>query len=215
MSKLIQLQSIIDKTLQAPGSSKLSKEVIDSVGGFTSPNIRHLLNNLAAISESYCELGSHVGSTLISARYGNNHLKDTVGIDNFSLFSTEQHDSKAEFFKNCDANIPGQYRLLNQDAWTTTKKDFPIPIDLFLSDGAHDFESQKKAITHFAPFLAKEAIICLDDSQWTEPMQGTLAGIEESGLSLKWVFTFDSGVRSDCGDFGFWNGFTVFLVESK
>lgn len=210
MTRLEQLRAIIDVALQAPGKSKLTEECF-SVGGFTSPNIRHLLNNLAAISKNYFEVGSHVGASLVSAAYGNK-LESATGCDNFSLFSTDEHNSRDEFYKNADRVIPGKYKLLEKDCWTIRTNELP-PIDLYFFDGAHDYESQKKGVTYFAPFLTDEAIVAVDDFMWPEPNEGTMDGFFEAGLKIKWMCTLDSGMRSDCGDRGWWNGLGIFLIK--
>lgn len=212
MGKLEQLRNIIDTALQGAGKSKLTNSVIDSVGGFSSPNVRHLLNNLGAISKHYYEIGSHVGCSLISTVYGNN-LESAIGCDNFSLFSSEEHDSKKEFTTNCERWISGKYNLLQKDCFLVTKEDLPNPIDLFFSDGAHDFDSQKNAILYNARFLANEGIIVVDDFAWEEPNGGTMKGLKQSGLEIVYAATLDSGIRSDCSERGFWNGIGIFLVS--
>ena len=45
-----------------------------NIGGYTSPCIRHLLNNLGALSTSYLEIGVHRGSTFCAAMSNNPHL---------------------------------------------------------------------------------------------------------------------------------------------
>jgi hypothetical protein len=212
MSKLERLRHIIDAALQGAGKSKLTNEIIDSVGGYISPNNRHLLNNLGAISTHYYEIGSHVGSSLISTVYGNNNLESATGCDNFSLFN-ESHNAKNDFIDHCGRIIPNQWTLLEKDCFTVTKADLPNKIDLFFSDGAHDFESQRKAITYTEQFLADEAIIVVDDFSWPEPNGGTMKGLKESGLEIVYAATLDSGIRSDCSGRGFWNGIGIFLVR--
>jgi len=212
MSKLEQLRDIIDTALQGAGKSKLTEDVIGSVGGYISPNNRHLLNNLGSISTHYYEIGSHVGSSLISTVYGNDNLKSATGCDNFSLFD-EGHNAKNDFIQHCERFILGKYALVEKDCFTVTEKDLPNKIDLFFSDGAHDFESQRKAITYTTPFLANEAIIVVDDFAWYEPNAGTMRGLMESGLYIEYIATLDSGVRSDCGGRGFWNGISCILVS--
>lgn len=211
MSKLEQLKSIIDTALQGAGKSKLTEEVINSVGGFISPNNRHLLNNLGAISTHYLECGSHVGSSLISTVYGNDNLKSAIGIDNFSLFDGG-NNARHDFYEHCNKFIPNKYKLLEKDYFTVTKEQIGEPIDLYLFDGAHDYESQKKGIVYFSHFFADECIVIVDDFMWNEPQQGTWDGIREAGLKIKFAVTLDSGVRSDCGERGFWNGLFIALI---
>lgn len=209
MSKVQLLKELIDKTLQGAGTSKLD-DVALSVGGFISPNNRHFLNNLGAISKNYYEVGSHIGSSLVSAVYKNDNLQSAHACDNFSLFHGN-NDTKTIFEQNCNSLIPRRYKLLNKDCWTVKEDELP-KIDLYLFDGAHDYESQKNAITYYAPFLADECIIVVDDFSWYDVNKGTMDGIREAGLKVDYFGILWSGVESDCSDKGFWNGYGVFLI---
>lgn len=214
MNKLEQLKQIIDTALQGAGKSKLTEEVINSVGGFTSPNIRHLMNNLGSISNHYAEFGTHCGSTLISTVYGNNNLKSAIGVDLFVLFN-EDHNVRNDLFKHCERFIPNQYKIVEKDFYTLTKEDLPDRIDLYLYDGGHSYEEQRKGITHIVPFLANEAIIIVDDGVWEEPNRGTMKGLMESGLEITWLTVLDNGIRSSCSDTGWWNGIICCLVKKN
>ena len=210
MNKVVILKEIIDTALQGAGKSKLTEQPL-SVGGFISPNNRHFLNNLGAISKHYFEIGSHIGSSLISTVYGNDNLLSATACDNFSLFNND--DSKKFFLQNCDTHIKGRYSLLEKDAFTV-QRDELLPIDLFLVDGAHDYKSQLDAITYFAPFLADECIVVVDDFSWSEVNRGTMDGIRDAGLKIEYFMTLWSGKESDCGEQGFWNGYCVFLINN-
>jgi hypothetical protein len=212
MNKLEQLKQILDTALQGAGKSKLTEDVIGRVGGFISPNNRHLFNNLGSISTHYAEFGSHCGSSLISTVYGNDNLKSAIGVDLFVLFN-EEHNVRDDLFSHCETFIPGQYKIVEKDFYTTNKEDLPYPIDLYLYDGGHSYDEQRKGITHIVPFLADQAIIVVDDGIWEEPNAGTMKGLMESGLNIDYLVTLDSGVRSDCSDRGFWNGLIVCLVS--
>ena len=210
MNKVVILKEIIDTALQGAGKSKLTEQPL-SVGGFISPNNRHFLNNLGAISKHYFEIGSHIGSSLISTVYGNDNLLSATACDNFSLFNND--DSKKFFLQNCDTHIKGRYSLLEKDAFTV-QRDELLPIDLFLVDGAHDYKSQLDAITYFAPFLADECIVVVDDFSWSEVNRVTMDGIRDAGLKIEYFMTLWSGKESDCGEQGFWNGYCVFLINN-
>ena len=140
MAKIDLLKQIIDTALQAPGKSKLTEAQFD-VGGFISPNVRHLYNNLGAISEHYWECGSHAGSSLVSVVYGNDNIKSATGVDNFSLFSEGQDIGKV-FYNNADRHIKDRYRMLERDYFSITKKDLIAPIDLYLFAVDRDWETK-------------------------------------------------------------------------
>lgn len=209
--KLEQLKQIIDAALQAPGKSKLTEAQFD-VGGFISPNVRHFYNNVASIATHYFELGSHIGSSLVSAVYGNDNLKSATACDNFSLFS-EGQDARAEFYKNADRHIKGKYKMLEKDGFKLTKKDLPNPIDLYLKDGDHSYESEYLGVTTIAPFLADESIMLVDDFSWPSVNQGTWDGIRDAKLNVVYAMVLWSGRESDCGDHGFWNGVGIIYLK--
>lgn len=214
MHKIEKLKSIIDKFLSGNGASKLTDDAINLVGGFISPNNRHFLNNIGEISTSYLECGSHIGSSLVSTVFGNDNLVSVVSCDNFSLFS-EGQDVRTEFYNNCDRFIKGKYKMLEQDYFSITKKDLPVKPDFYYFDGDHSYEHQYKAITYFAPLLADECIIVVDDFSWPDVNRGTMNGIKDSGLKVDYFMTLWSGRESDCSNRGFWNGYGVFLINKK
>jgi|GEM_PF-1324102 len=136
--------------------SKLPHSVISSLDGLSSRKVWHLLNNLAAQSKNYLEVGLYKGSTLISALHGNDHLK-AFGVDNFCMFPHKRH----VFFSQTDP-YKDKFTLFEQDCWTVDLTKLP-PIDLFFYDGDHSFEAQYKAIEYFYPAMADEFVYVCDD----------------------------------------------------
>src|SRR3989304_1141005 len=88
--------------------SRIPEEVAQ-LRGFSSPKIRHFLNNLCSFGEcKYLEIGTWSGSTLIPAMYGND--VEAMAIDNFSQFGPEQHadgfDAKKVLYANIKRFLP-------------------------------------------------------------------------------------------------------------
>jgi len=213
MNKLQQLQQIVDTALQGPGKSRLSVDAIETIGGFTSPNIRHLLNNIGSISTHYVDCGSHIGASLISTVFGNDCLKSATAIDNWSLFSSKEHDSRKEFFGHAERFISGKYKAVEKDCYTVTKEDIPNAVDMFLYDAGHSAEETENGITYFKQFMADEFILLVDDFWWATVQEGTWKGIQKAGLNVVWAATLDNGIRSSCASNGWWNGYSVFLIR--
>lgn len=212
MTKIDQINLAFERSERL--ESKLTPECFE-IGGFTSPKIRHLMNNLGEISTNYLEVGVHRGATFLAAVFKNHNLETSTAVDNFSEFNENgdirsallngmQKFSDRRFEVNGEDLIPS-WILLDSDCWT-----IPLPlhekIDLYLYDGAHDYESQKKAITHFASTMTDEFILCVDDTDWLQVQKGTDDGIQEAGLTVvsKWLRTSNDG---------FWNGFRVYLLK--
>lgn len=201
MTKIEQIQSAIAQAEDCV--SQLTYREFE-VGGFTSPKIRHLLNNLGALSTEYLEIGVHRGSTLVATCHGNT-LKRFTGVDNFSEF--DDGTVKKELEDNVLNRISGPGSLFFEDCF---RSDLPGRMggfyDMYLYDGAHDYASQKQAISHFLPVLADEFILCVDDTDWSDVINGTNDGIYEAGLKIVWDKLLE-------GKDGWHNGFYVALIK--
>lgn len=153
--------------------SRLSPDAL-SVPGLTSLKIRHLLNNLGAISKNYFEIGSHRGGTFCSAIY-NNPLETVTACDDYSEF--QEQNPMADLLSNVGKHkMPEtKFKMIASDCWEI--KELPSQIDLFHYDGNHSYESQRKAVTHFLPFMADEFIFCVDDMDLPQVTEGTAEGM--------------------------------------
>lgn len=160
--------------------SKLTHEILE-LPSFSSHKIKHLLNNLGAISNVYGECGLHKGGMAVAATYQNN--LQSWGSDNWSLFQ-EGGNSRRIFYENLEKYLNG-FTIFEQDCFTIDLNALPIT-DFYIFDGAHDVESQKKGLTYFYPILANEFIFICDDFSWADPKMGTEMAIKE--LDLKVLF---------------------------
>jgi|HubBroStandDraft_3_1064219.scaffolds.fasta_scaffold08128_3 hypothetical protein len=208
MDKIEQIQTAID--MAKIHGSKLTDEAL-RVPGFTSIKIRHLLNNLGAISTNYLEVGSHKGATFCSACF-NNPLKETVAIDNYSEFNMDG-DTKAEFLDNADSFVCMEtvFALIEADCFTV--KDLgKSKFDLYLYDGQHTESSQQRAVTHFLPNLTDEFIFVVDDWSFSGVESGTRNGIKLAGLEtlFECILETKEGERENDA----WhNSLAVFLLK--
>jgi hypothetical protein len=176
-----QIQHCIDKAIKR--ESKLDEEAL-MIPSMTSLNIRHFLNNIGSYCENFLEIGSFVGGTFCSTLYENGNIKIAYSIDNFSEFDLDgktegqlklniqyyQHDNTLAVFQNADCfeaeSLPNNF------------------FDLYIYDGNHSEESQKKAVTHFKNNMKDEFILIVDDWQFDGVEKGTRDGIKEANLSI-------------------------------
>jgi hypothetical protein len=172
--------------------------------GFTSPKVRHLLNNLGSLDGlDYLEVGVHRGATFVATNYENS-LASATALDNWSEFA-EDGLVKDEFLANCHALLrPGRYRFLEQDCFVTTREQLPAPINFYLYDGEHSFEAQRKALTHFYAMLDDTFIFVVDDYTWDAARAGTQDAIGELGLEV----LFERELVD-----GWWNGLYVSVLQ--
>lgn len=192
--------------------SKLTPEVL-AVEGMSSPKVRHLYNNLGAISKKYFEVGSWKGASLISTCFGNDLIY--YSCDNFSEFNPDGTVEK-EFQKNCMKYLQGA-QYYNVDCFTLTELEFPLPHDLYLFDGGHSFDDHKRAVTHFFPMMADQFVFVVDDFSHPDfhaVKEGTLAGLEAVKDQYEVVKSWEIFEEGE-GSVRFWNGLGIFLIRRK
>jgi hypothetical protein len=201
--------------------SKMDQVAWD-VSALSSLKIRHLMNNLGAISTRYFECGVHKGGLFCSTIRNNGNLLYTTANDSFA--SDEQNEDKAfpqfvsNFNKCKDRNTT--VNIIVSDTFDITNDNMEVlyPIDLYLFDADHSYESQRKAMTHFLPAMADEFIVCVDDWQYGYVKKGTIDGIIDSGCEILFQqellneepYTEDQHLNDL-----WWRGFAVFLLKNK
>lgn len=182
--------------------SKIPRAYIEKLTGLASPKVWHLLNNLCAQSESYLEIGTYMGSSLMAALYGNSHVS-AVAVDNFCM----KPHTRPHFF----ANVKDlKFTFIEQDAFTIDVSKLP-PIELYFYDGEHSFNSQFKAITHFAPAMKTEFVLIVDDWNNDPAREGTFAGIKEAGLQVVEFHQRKDGTMKNKEEW--WCGLAVFKLK--
>jgi predicted O-methyltransferase YrrM len=185
------------------GKSKLSQAYIERLNGLSSPKIWHTLNNLAANSTAYLEVGTYMGSTLMAATCANTHLY-TVAVDNFCM----KPHTRNHFFHNVK-HI--DFKFIEDDCFSIDLKEIEKPIDLYFFDGEHTYEAQYNAIDYYLPAMADEFIFVVDD--WTNaPVKnGTLDAIKKNNLQIIECQIRGEGKLKDKD--GWWCGFASFKLK--
>lgn len=185
------------------------------VPALSSLKIRHLMNNLGAISTNYLECGVHRGGLFCSTLINNTHLRATAN-DNFASDIVTGEDIEHEFAinrKKCTVVSQWPYIEVKKcDTFDVNPSTIDGPIDLYLFDSDHSYESQRKAMTHFLPAMADEFIICVDDYDWPDVFKGTQDGIEDSRCQ---VLFYDIWAGNNHDNDGAWNGFFIALLKKK
>ena len=154
------------------------------VEGMSSKNIRFLINELVRRLPKggvYLEIGTYQGSSLLSAVLFN-PTKRCIGIDDFSEFdhySIVKHMSAQNHFLQENnafilrANLkkfksPQNVLFIRNSYQAGLKelflKEKDLKIDFFFYDGPHTFKDQINAMRMVLPYLAKQCIILVDDT---------------------------------------------------
>lgn len=191
--------------------SKLTYDAFQTPG-FTSPKIRHLLNNVGSCDElNYLEIGVHKGGTFVSALYKNN-MKSATAVDNWSEFAYDGA-SRKEFFENCSRCLDCQYNVIERDCFSLTKNDFPAPINFYFYDGCHTYEAQYKALSYFYDLLDTQFIFMVDDFKWDATNKGTRKSIEDLKFEIVYEEELMPPVESPESTEDWWNGFYVSVLK--
>jgi protein O-GlcNAc transferase len=157
-------------------------DVIAGVPNLAEENVLALLNlaaSLRAPGESYVEVGTYYGASLIGAMRGNEG--DFVAID---LFSFEPHEVKGrELPAASRAGLDGSLRRFEAEGATILEGDaFEVleggalgdrRVGVYYFDGPHDYDSQVRGLRSVEPWLADEALLVVDDHDWENVARAT------------------------------------------
>jgi Methyltransferase domain len=187
--------------------------IAPDVDGYTSAKVRMLLHRLLdhlPADETYLEIGCWQGATLVSALLDHPDAR-AVACDNWSEF--KHVDAKRVFFENLakyDSRLP-KIKVFEQDCFTLGPRELPGSIGVYFYDGNHSFESQRRAITQFIPFLAKKSIVIIDDWNHGPAKDGSQKGWEEVKPSKLEFYELPANFNGDTENY--WNGIGAFYVE--
>jgi hypothetical protein len=210
MDKIELIKAAIEK---ADNLQSKMDEVAWSVPALSSLRIRHLMNNLGAISTRYFECGTHVGGLFSSVLRNNPNIISATANDSFA--SDEQGETFEQQFNDHLQRyllLTTGYRFLKCDTFSVDPSAIFGPIDLYLFDADHSYESQRKAVTHFLPAMADEFIMCIDDFDWNEVSTGTRDGLKDAGVEILFEKIFKGNNHDNDS---WWNGFAIFLLKKK
>ena len=149
-----------------PLDSRFS-EILDDVEGLATPNTLALVNHAASLlapGESYVEIGTFRGASLISALLDNDGV-DAVAIDRFSMggATREQLDENLDRFglQGVPIVLVGDVFELVRDGVLEGRR-----VGVWYYDAAHDYESQVEGLRIAEPYLVPGALLIVDDTDW-------------------------------------------------
>lgn len=185
-------------------------ESIQDIQGYSSPRVRRLLNALCSQPGAvYLEIGVCYGSTFIPAVYGNE--AQATCIDHWQMFK----GSREKFDANCAQHIPGrEFTALSGDCFSDEiKAQVPHGVTVYFYDGAHDREAHYNALMQYAPFMADQFVLVIDDWNWSDPNHGAKQAFWDWGFTRVVEFNLEGAYNGDQA--GWWNGLYVGLIEKQ
>jgi protein O-GlcNAc transferase len=162
-------------------------DIVEGIPNLATENVLALLNLAASLlgpDESYVEVGSYYGASLIGAM--REHSGDFVAIDRFSFDVPEVRgrqlprasregleQSLARFGASGATILEGDaFELVEGGALGERK------VGVYYWDGPHDYDSQLRGTRAIEPWLASEALIVIDDFDWDEVARATRDYVE-------------------------------------
>jgi hypothetical protein len=157
-------------------------DVIDGIPNLATENVLALLNlagSLLGPGESYVEVGSFYGASLIGAMRGN--TGDFVAIDRFSFDVPEVRGrplpraSRAGLEESLARFGATEATILEGDAFELVEGGAlgDRRVGIYYWDGPHDYDGQLRGMRAIEPWLAPEALIVIDDYDWEAVAQAT------------------------------------------
>jgi protein O-GlcNAc transferase len=194
-------------------------DVIEAIPNLAEENVLALLNlaaNLLAPGESYVEVGTYYGASLIGAMRGN--AGDFVAIDLFSFGANEVKGRTlpAASREGLEANL----RRFGLEGATILEGDaFQVieggalgdrRVGAYYYDGPHDYDSQVRGLQAIEPWLADEALLLVDDHDWEHVTQATRDYLDSQPKAR---LLFEIG-GTDQGQPQWWEGVAVLAWNS-
>jgi predicted O-methyltransferase YrrM len=167
-----ELPGAFDAFPDGAASDRRFAEVLEAVPGLAAVNNLALLNLAASLlgpGESYVELGTFRGTSLIAAMLGNEG--DFVGIDNFSMGRTDAglvRSNLQRFGLDSATILEGDAFQLLRDGALAGRT-----VGVFYYDAAHSYQAHLDGLRLIEPYLADEALLIVDDSDWEQVGQAT------------------------------------------
>jgi hypothetical protein len=191
--------------------SGITDEIV-KMPGMSSQKVRHLLNNLCNFEGCrYLEIGTWIGSTLISAIYGHPNICYWA-IDNWSEWRGDENprDYFMHNFKSTIGTPPKN--LIEQDFRLVDIEKAGIKdVNVFFYDGSHGEPEQRAALVHYLPGLAEEFVFIVDDWNEASAKSGTEAAIKELGLHAIYHQVLPAVKKPD--EELWWNGLGVYVLK--
>ena len=143
-------------------SGRRFDDIIAAVPNLSTENTLALLNTAAgmlASDETYVEVGSYMGASLIGAMRGNED-KDFLAIDRFDWASRADFDANLERFGSTAATI------IEGDAFEVLESTLleRRQVGAFFWDADHTHEGQLRGLREIEQYLAHDAVIICDNA---------------------------------------------------
>jgi len=160
-----------------PKDSKVNKRTLKKlcvIPKMSTYAIGAIINKAVSQMDSdqiYLNIGVLNGFSLFAGMLDNK----CIGVDNFSEFKSDKKTFLKKFNKLKNKN----HKFFEMD-FIEYFKTHKGKIGVYFYDAAHGYKYQKAALDLAKPFLAKNAVIIIDDTNWKNPRKATLDFLKEN-----------------------------------
>jgi hypothetical protein len=180
--------------------------------GWSSPKVRHLLNNLASYDGCvYFEPGTWAGATFVAALYDNPTTKG-YGFEEPVEYGGQSFQKTVEEFNA--RMLRGQvtnYEWILENVYDWDQSSCLDKMTLYFSDGAFPAEGVPGSIEHFVNVFADTMVVVYDDLNWFK--QDIPLAIDRAGYDIIYSEELNSPGNLDIS--GWWNGIYVGVIKKR
>jgi predicted O-methyltransferase YrrM len=151
-------------------------DLVEGIPNLATENtlaVIELAASLLGPGESYVEAGTYMGASLIAAARGG--ARDPVAIDHFDFgpMTVSGRDLPAASRAQLEANLERfgvNATILEGDTLDVLRGGglAGCTVGVFYYDACHDYQPQLEALRLVEPYLADEALLIVDDSDWDD-----------------------------------------------
>ncbi|NHZ85158.1 MAG: hypothetical protein GWP19_04680 [Planctomycetia bacterium] len=207
----------------------LNPEDSDSrLSGYSGNKLLSVLQNLSRstldVNTCYLEVGVYQGLSLLSvAKEINNSI--AYGIDNFAFFDKDgknlsiirERINKLNVLNAEILNSDYEDVLENLSLYIGDKK-----IGVYFVDGPHDYRSQLMCLLLIKPFLSENAVIIIDDSNYSHVRQANKDFLQTNPEFKLFFEAYTSShpnnmmtTDKELARKGWWNGVNILVKDKK
>jgi len=157
-------------------------DLVSAIPNLAAENVLALLNLAASLlgpGESYVEVGTLFGASLIGAMRGN--AGDFVAIDNFAFAGVETRGrtippaDRGALEENLRRFAAGGATIVEGDAFDLIEGGAlgNRKVGVYYYDGPHGYDEQLRGMRAIEPWLAEEALVVVDDHDWEKVARAT------------------------------------------
>jgi protein O-GlcNAc transferase len=167
----VRVEEFLERVGQLDGSA--FRDVLDAIPGLAAEQNLALVNLAVSClepGESYVEVGTLRGTSLVAAMRGNED-QDVVAIDSWQMSGGGREvveTNLARFGLPTPTLIEGDaFELLRGGALRGKR------VGVYYWDAAHGYEEQLEGLRLVEPYLAERALLVVDDTDWAQVRRAT------------------------------------------